>query len=89
MLKRALDAYGQLDAVIANAGITENRMFRNQSLDDFKRVIDINLLGTANVLHPTFRFMCEQGRGNIVIVSSTAGSSAASVYPPTPLRKLP
>ena len=73
MLDCALDNYGQLDVVIANAGVSENRSFAQQSLQQFREVIDINLLGTVNVLHPAFRHMYAQRRGCIIISTSTAG----------------
>jgi len=73
LLQCALDAFGRLDAVIANAGISEGRSFHKQSLAEFRQVIDINLMGTVHLLHPTFRYFYEQRRGCIIVSSSTAG----------------
>lgn len=73
LLECALDNYGRLDAVIANAGISEGKSFRKQSLDDFRQVIEINLIGTANVLHPAFKHMYGQQSGSIVVSTSAAG----------------
>lgn len=73
LLDCALGNYGQLDVVIANAGVSENRRFAAQTLQDFREVIEINLLGTANVLHPTFRYMYERRRGCVIVTTSVAG----------------
>ncbi len=73
ILQRALDSFGRLDCAIANAGVSENSTFRKQTVDDFRKIIDINLLGTVNVLHPVFRHLCSAQQGNIVICTSTAG----------------
>lgn len=73
LLDLALSQYGKLDGVIANAGISEAASFHKQSLDDFARVVNINFMGTAYLLHPTFRYFYEQRRGAMVISSSAAG----------------
>ncbi len=73
LLECALDNFGRLDAMIANAGISEAKSFRKQSLDEFRQVIEINLIGTANVLHPVFSHMYEHGGGSIVVSTSAAG----------------
>ncbi len=74
LLDLALDSFGRLDGVVANAGVTEGARFRDQSLDDFRRVIDINLLGTVNVLQPIFRHLCKQEAvGSVVVCTSSAG----------------
>ncbi len=73
LLATALEHYGRLDIVIANAGVSEASSFHKQSLDEFRRIIDINLMGTAWLLHPTFRHLYQQGSGAIVVSSSAAG----------------
>lgn len=73
LLSASLEAFGRLDAVIANAGVSEGCSFHKQEMADFRQVFEINLMGTANVLQATFRHMYEQGHGAIVISSSVAG----------------
>lgn len=73
LLARALEHYGHLDCLIANAGIIENRSFRKQTLEQFREVLEINLMGTVNVVHPVFRHLCEHGGGNIIVSTSSAG----------------
>lgn len=73
ILSAALADFGRLDCLIANAGVIENRSFRKQTLAGIREVLDINLMGTVNVVHPVFRYMCDQQRGSIVVSTSSAG----------------
>lgn len=73
LLACALEHYGRLDCLIANAGIIENCSFRKQTLEQFREVLEINLMGTVNVVHPIFRHMCEHDGGHIVVSTSSAG----------------
>jgi NAD(P)-dependent dehydrogenase (short-subunit alcohol dehydrogenase family) len=73
LLQAALESFGRLDAVVANAGVSEACSFRRQSLDDFRRLIEINVLGAAYTLHASFRYLCEQQRGSVVLCTSGAG----------------
>jgi NAD(P)-dependent dehydrogenase (short-subunit alcohol dehydrogenase family) len=73
LLAVALDNFGRIDALIANAAIIENATFRKQTLEELRHNLDINLVGTLNVTHPMFRHMCEQRSGSIVIAVSSAG----------------
>lgn len=73
MVEAALAHFGRLDIVIANAGITEAVAFRRQSLDDFRRVMEINFFGALAVVHAAFRVMHSAGYGRILLTTSTAG----------------
>lgn len=73
LLETALDNYGRLDAVIANAGISEGRSFHKQDLAEFARVVDINLMGTVNLVHPIFKYMYGRDQGSLLISTSVAG----------------
>lgn len=73
LLSLALAQFGRLDIVIANAGVSEATSFHKQSLDEFRRIVEINLMGTAHLLHPTFAHLYHQRSGAIVVSSSAAG----------------
>lgn len=73
LLASALDNFGRLDCLIANAGITEGKSFRKQSLPELHEVLQINLMGTVNVVHPVFCHLCEQNSGSVVVSTSSAG----------------
>ncbi len=73
LLATALQAFGRLDTLVANAGVMENAAFRKQSLQQLKQNLDINLMGTLHVVHPVFRHLCEQRNGSLVVTISSAG----------------
>lgn len=73
LLDTALGGFGRLDCLVANAGIIESSSFRKQTLQGLRDVLEINLMGTINVVHPVFRHMCDQQNGSIVVSTSSAG----------------
>lgn len=73
LLAVALERFGRLDIVIANAGVAEATAFHKQTLQEFRRIVEINLMGTAHLLHPTFAHLYRQRSGAIVVSSSAAG----------------
>jgi len=73
MLACALDTFGRLDGLVANAGVSEGTSFHKQDLAAFRNVIEINLMGTVNVVHPVFRHFYQQGKGSIIVSTSVAG----------------
>lgn len=73
LLSLALTQFGRLDIVIANAGVSEATSFHKQPLEEFRRVVEINLMGTVHLLRPTFAYLYHQRRGAIVVSSSAAG----------------
>lgn len=79
----AVQAFGRVDVVVANAGVARYRNFVDLDLDDAERMTRVNWLGTLYVLQPVLRGMVERGAGHAVIVSSGAGIRSfpqASVY---------
>jgi NAD(P)-dependent dehydrogenase (short-subunit alcohol dehydrogenase family) len=73
LVRCALDAFGRLDGLIANAGVPESASFGRQSLADFRRVFDINFLGTLHAVHAAWPVMLAQRYGRVVVSTSSAG----------------
>ena len=73
LLALALEHFGRLDGLVANAGVTESCTFRKQTLASLRQVFEINFMGTVNVVHPIFQHLCVHGGGNIVVSTSSAG----------------
>ncbi len=63
---------GGLDFWVNNAGFTRDKTMRNMSLDDFRAVIDVHLVGGWLGTRAAAEIMCEQRRGAIVNISSIA-----------------
>lgn len=67
------DELGPIDIVIANAGITRDAPFHKMTPDQWQDVIDTNLTGVFNTVHPIWPGMRERGFGRIVVISSING----------------
>jgi NAD(P)-dependent dehydrogenase (short-subunit alcohol dehydrogenase family) len=65
--------YGRLDYIFNNAGIAIFSDSRDLSLDQWRRVIDVNLWGVIYGTTAAYKIMVEQGFGHIVNVSSLGG----------------
>ncbi len=64
---------GPIDVVVANAGITRDAPFHRMTPQQWKEVIDTNLTGVFNTVHPVWPGMRERGFGRIVNISSING----------------
>ncbi|MFT7243684.1 MAG: NAD(P)-dependent dehydrogenase (short-subunit alcohol dehydrogenase family) [Candidatus Azotimanducaceae bacterium] len=74
MVKRAVDEFGKIDFLIANAGILRDKSFKNMTNDMWDIVIDVHLRGTYLTVKAAYDQMIEQGEGgSIVVTSSTSG----------------
>ncbi|MGX0879756.1 NAD(P)-dependent dehydrogenase (short-subunit alcohol dehydrogenase family) [Roseovarius sp. MBR-154] len=74
MVEQTLSAFGRIDVLINNAGILRDKSFAKMEIDDFRRVVDVHLLGTAVATKAVWATMREQAYGRILVTSSTSGS---------------
>jgi SDR family mycofactocin-dependent oxidoreductase len=78
----ALEAFGHLDMVCANAGVSSFAPFLELSEEQWSDVIDVNLSGVWRTLKAVAPAMIEGGRGgSIVIISSTAAFKGMPTSP--------
>ena len=73
MVKQAMDAWGRVDILINNAGILRDKTFLKMSIEDFRLVIDVHLMGTAHCTKAVWEIMREQDYGRIVFTTSSSG----------------
>ncbi len=64
---------GPIDIVVANAGITRDAPFHKMTPDQWKQVIDTNLTGVFNTVHPVWPGMRERKFGRVIVISSING----------------
>src|SRR6476620_8245861 len=78
--EQAMDEWGQLDAVVANATILRDKPFDEMTVQDFDDVIDVNLRGVMKVFHPAFKAMRASGGGRRAAVTSSSGMMGAQAH---------
>ncbi len=67
----AIDAYGQLDVVVANAGIIRVGLFGEQTPEEFWQVFDVSFKGTVDLARAAWPHLVESGSGRLVLISSS------------------
>ncbi len=73
MVKDAMDHWGRIDILIANAGILRDKTFAKMELADFQVVVDVHLMGTVKPAKAVWEIMREQNYGRIVVTTSSSG----------------
>lgn len=73
MVKQTMDAWGRVDILVNNAGILRDKSFAKGSLEDFRLVVDVHLMGTVNCTKACWDIMREQAYGRIVVTTSPSG----------------
>ncbi|MHB1503967.1 MAG: 3-oxoacyl-ACP reductase FabG [Acidimicrobiales bacterium] len=73
LVARCVATYGSLDVMVNNAGITRDATLRNMTVEDFRSVIDVHLLGSWLGTRQASLVMREQRSGSIVNISSISG----------------
>jgi len=74
MVKQVKDAFGRIDYLVNNAGITRDTLILRMKEDDWDAVIDTNLKGAWNFAKAALRVMLRQdGGGSILNISSISG----------------
>jgi NAD(P)-dependent dehydrogenase (short-subunit alcohol dehydrogenase family) len=70
----ALDSFGRIDAVVANAGNMRYGDFEDLSLEDLNALLAVHVGGSWNVAHAAWPHLKRQGYGRIVFTTSSGGT---------------
>jgi NAD(P)-dependent dehydrogenase (short-subunit alcohol dehydrogenase family) len=73
MVARAREAWGGVHILINNAGILRDRSFSKMTLDDFRVVVEVHLIGAAVCTKAVWETMREQAYGRILMTTSSTG----------------
>jgi NAD(P)-dependent dehydrogenase (short-subunit alcohol dehydrogenase family) len=73
MVEQARSLWGQVDILVNNAGILRDKSFSKMDLEDFRRVIDVHLMGSVHCTKAVWNHMKERSYGRIVMTTSSSG----------------
>lgn len=73
MVDRIEEELGYVDILINNSAIDLSNLFQLKNANEFRRTLDVNVVGAYNCCNRVYRHMKEQEYGRIVNISSTNG----------------
>lgn len=82
LYEEAEAARGPFDVVVANAGIASSAPAHKTTLDEWNRILNVNLTGAFLTVRPALKGMADRGRGRVIFVASVAGLRGAAYVAP-------
>lgn len=82
MVENIISKYGDIDLLVNNAGIAIDKPFEDKNVEDFRRILDVNLIGTFLVSKYVGKYMMGNKSGVIINISS---NNALNAYYPESL----
>lgn len=73
MINKIMSVFGKIDVLVNNAAVSYDSLYQEKGINNFKRTLDVNLIGTFLVSKYVGDIMYENKYGKIVNVSSTNG----------------
>jgi NAD(P)-dependent dehydrogenase (short-subunit alcohol dehydrogenase family) len=73
MVQQAMDAWGRVDILVANAGVLRDKSFAKMEIADFEFVLNVHLMGTVKPVKALWEIMRTQNYGRIVVTTSSTG----------------
>lgn len=73
LVASVIEKWGRIDVLINNAGILRDKSFAKMTTDDFRKVLEVHLMGSVNCTKAVWPHMVEAGYGRILMTTSTSG----------------
>ena len=73
MAATAMKEWGRIDILVNNAGILRDKTFAKMTLDEFRQVLDVHVMGSVHATKAVWAQMQEQQYGRIVMTTSSSG----------------
>lgn len=73
MVKQTMDEWGRVDILVNNAGILRDKSFLKMTMEEFRLVVDVHLIGSANCTKAVWEIMRSQSYGRIIFTTSSSG----------------
>ncbi len=73
MVTGVIDTWGRIDILINNAGILRDKSFAKMEIADFRKVVEVHLMGSVHCTKAVWPHMADAGYGRILMTTSTSG----------------
>src|SRR3546814_2919894 len=73
IVAQAVAKWGRVDILVNNAGVLRDKSFAKMTLDDFRFVVDVHLMGAVHCTKAVWELMRQQNYGRIVMTTSSTG----------------
>jgi NAD(P)-dependent dehydrogenase (short-subunit alcohol dehydrogenase family) len=73
LVDAAIKRYGVIDVLVNNAGVSKPARVEDETVDDFRHVVEVNLVSTYSLSRRVGTLMAERGQGSIVNIASVVG----------------
>ena len=73
MVATTMERWGRIDILVNNAGILRDKSFAKMSLEDFRLVVDVHLMGAVICTKAVWEIMRSQNYGRVVMTTSSSG----------------
>ncbi len=73
MVAETIERWGQVDILVNNAGILRDKTFAKVTMEDFRLVIEVHLMGSVYCTRAVWGHMRERGYGRIIFTTSSSG----------------
>ena len=73
MVAEVMGRWGRVDILVNNAGILRDKSFAKMSMDDFRLVLDVHVMGSAICTKAVWEIMRAQNYGRVVMTTSSSG----------------
>lgn len=73
LVAEVIDRFGQIDILVNNAGFLRDKSFAKMTIDDFRSVVDVHLMGAVNCCKAVWDHMIARNYGRIVLTTSSSG----------------
>ncbi len=75
LMDETVEKFGRVDVLVNNAGITQDRLLRKMSVEDWDKVVNVDLNSCYYTVHAALPHMVEQESGKIINISSFVGEA--------------
>jgi NAD(P)-dependent dehydrogenase (short-subunit alcohol dehydrogenase family) len=73
MVDQAMQAWGRIDILVNNAGILRDKSFSKMTMDDFRLIVDVHLMGAVYTSKAVWEIMKAQQYGRLIYTTSSSG----------------